>query len=74
MKLLKLYSYMVILATMGIITSCTSSSTTNEDKQEVSSMDSVSNELEKTNKELEEEAKKVEASLEKVDKEFNESK
>lgn len=74
MKLLKLYSYMVLLAIMGITTSCTSSSTSNEDKQEVSAMDSVSKELEKTNKELEDEAKKVEASLEKADKEFNTSK
>lgn len=72
MKRLKLYSYVVILATMGITTSCTSS-TKKEDKQEVSAMDSVSQELEKTNKELEEGAKKVEASLEKVDKEFKAS-
>ncbi|MBC7759683.1 MAG: hypothetical protein H7069_12555 [Phormidesmis sp. FL-bin-119] len=73
MKRLQLYSYMVIIAIMGITTSCTSGSTKTEDKQEVSAMDSVSQELEKTNKELEDEAKKVEASLEKVDKEFNAS-
>lgn len=71
MKRLKLYSYMVIMAIMGITTSCTSSSTKNEDKQEVTAMDSVSKDLEKTNKELEEEAKKVEESLDKIDKEFN---
>ena len=74
MKRLKLYSYMGIIAIMGITTSCTSSSTKSEGKQEVTAMDSVSKELEKTNKELEEEAKKVEASLEKIDKEFNTAK
>lgn len=71
MKRLKLYSYVVIMAVMGIATSCTSSSTKSEDKQEISAMDSVSKDLEKTNKELEEENKKVEESLEKIDKEFN---
>jgi len=65
---------MAIIAIMGITTSCTSNSTSSEDKQEVSAMDSVSKELEKTNKELEEEAKKVEASIERADKEFNTSK
>lgn len=73
MKRPQLYFFVAIIAIMGITTSCTSSSTKTEDKQEVSAMDSVSQELEKTNKELEDEAKKVEASLEKVDKEFNAS-
>ena len=73
MKRSQLYSYVVIIAIMGITTSCTSSSTKTEEKQDVSAMDSVSQELEKTNKELEEEAKKVEVSLEKADKEFKAS-
>ncbi|SKB62945.1 hypothetical protein [Daejeonella lutea] len=71
MKRLKLYSYVVIMTIIGITTSCTSSSTTDESKQEVTAMDSVSKDLEKTNKELEDEAKKVEESLDKIDKEFN---
>lgn len=71
MKRLKLYSYMLAVTIMGITTSCTSSSTKNEDQQEVTAMDSVSKDLEKTNKELEDQAKKVEESLEKIDKEFN---
>lgn len=73
MKRLQLSFFVAIIAIMGFTTSCTSSSTKTEDKQEVSAMDSVSQELEKTNKELDDEAKKVEASLEKVDKEFNAS-
>ncbi len=70
MRLLKLYSYVVIL-TLGVTAAACTSNTTSTDTQEVSAMDSVSKELEKTNKELEDEAKKVEASLEKIDKEFN---
>lgn len=73
MKRYKLYSYLVILTMAVFGTSCTSS-TRSTDTQEISAMDSISNDLEKTNKELEEETKKVEASLDKIDKEFNTSK
>ncbi len=73
MKLLKLYSYVVILALGVTAAACTSNTTSTDKQHEVSAMDSVSKDLEKTNKELQDEAEKVEASLEKIDKEFNTS-
>lgn len=73
MKRLTWYSYMVSLA-LAILTVSCNSEAPNSNKQEVKAMDSLSNELEKTNKDLDEQTKKVEVSLEKIDKEFNTSK
>ncbi len=49
---------------------CAGKSSKNEEPQ-ITKMDSVSQEMEKSNKELEDKSKKVEASLEKLDKELN---
>jgi len=70
MKNLKMHFYVVITGIAIIAISCSTSTTEN---QEVTAMDSVSKELDKSNQELDAQAKKVEASLGKIDKEINNS-
>jgi septal ring factor EnvC (AmiA/AmiB activator) len=70
MKIIK-FCYSIIIATAVLTaTACFSSDTTKVESNELSAMDSVSKNLEKSNKELDEQAKKVEASIERLDKEL----
>ena len=72
MKNLKLYLYM--FTTASLLTAASCSSGTDSEKKDVSQMDSVSNDLDKSNDSLIAETKKVEASLEKIDKELTPAK
>jgi septal ring factor EnvC (AmiA/AmiB activator) len=74
MKRLKMF-YLTPIIALGlfIMSSCSNNSAKSEDL-EISTMDSVSKDLEKTTKELEEKNAKLEASLEKLDKEFETAK
>ena len=71
MKGFRKYFNIAILGSMLFAASSCSNNTTKADDQDVASMDSVADELEKSNKELDEKAKQLEASLEKVDKELD---
>ena len=74
MKSFKMF-YLTPIIALGlfIMSSCSNNSAKSED-MEISTMDSVSTDLEKTTKELEEKNAKLEASLEKIDKEFETAK
>lgn len=53
-----------------MVTSCSESKTSTEEKAEISRMDSLSKAVEDSTERLEEQTKRVEESLEKLDKEF----
>ncbi|MHB1178801.1 MAG: hypothetical protein ACYCZO_10780 [Daejeonella sp.] len=74
MKKIKRFGYVASMAIIVLITASCSTNSTKADDMEVKQMDSISNDLDKTNQELDEQAKKLEASLEKADKELNTSK
>lgn len=69
MKSVKIY-FLTLLMPLALFASSCSSNSAKADEPEIETMDSVSNELNKTTEKLEDQAKKVEASLEKIDKEF----
>lgn len=74
MKRLKMgYLTPIIALGLFIMSSCSNNSAKSENL-EISAMDSVSKDLEKTTKELDEKNAKLEASLEKLDKEFETAK
>ena len=70
MKNLKMYFILITMTSISFIISSCSTNTAKTD-QEVKAMDSVSDDLSKSDRELDAQAKKVEASLEKIDKENN---
>ena len=74
MKRLKMF-YLTPIIALGlfIMSSCSNNSAKSEDL-EISTMDAVSKDLEKTKVALEEKNAKLEASLEKLDKEFETAK
>lgn len=72
MKKITTLIYLFLTAGALFVTSC--SSDTKSEKKDVTQMDSVSKNLEKSNEELTAKTKKVEESLEKIDKELSPSK
>ncbi len=67
MNFRKIYLLTMIMP-LGLLFSSCSGKSAKADEPEITTMDSVSNELEKSNKELDEQTKKLEASLEQADK------
>lgn len=66
-------SYLILFAT-GLLITAACSSKSQSDTNDVTQMNSVSNNLEKSNEELTAKAKQVEESLEKIDKELTSTK
>jgi hypothetical protein len=67
MKVPKFY-YLFILP-FALLTSACSNNAVKADEPQITTMDSIANELNETNKQLDEKAKNLEAAIEKADKE-----
>ncbi|HEX8378375.1 MAG TPA: hypothetical protein VF602_11215 [Pedobacter sp.] len=73
MRFRKIYLLTMIMPLALLLGSCSGKSA-KADEPEIATMDSVSNDMEKTNKELDDQTKKLEASLEQADKEMETTK